>query len=88
MKKECVKIIYLKNKGVIKLSTNAAIKNNGKTNHPKNNNTFLKSHHILIVFQFHIFLTNKTVILKDKANDSNTALISKIQCGKIANKLW
>jgi len=67
---------------------NAAIKNKGNTNHPKNNNTFFKSHQIFTVFQFHNFLTIKTVILNDKANDSKTAVISNIQCGNIANKLW
>ena len=97
MKKDSIKkittlknrvVFYFRNNGVIKLSIKAAIKNNGNINHQKNNNIFLKSHHILIVFQFHIFFTTKTVILKDKANDSNTAVISKTQCGKIANKLW
>lgn len=73
---------------MIKLSIAPATKNNGNTNHPKNNKVFLNSHHILTVFQFHIFFTTKLVILKDKASDNNTAVISKIQCGKIANKLW
>jgi hypothetical protein len=65
----------------------AANRNNGKTNQPKNKNTFLNSHNTLVVFQFHIFLTTRDVILKDKANDKRTALISSTQCGKIANKL-
>ncbi len=72
----------------MKLSINAATKNNGKINHQKNSKVFFNSHHILTCFQFHIFLTIKTVILKDRANDNNTAVISKIQWGKIANKLW
>jgi len=72
----------------MKLSINAANKNKGSINHQKNNITFFKSHQIFTVFQFHIFLTIKTVILNDKANDSKTALTSNIQCGKIANKLW
>jgi len=74
-----------KNKGVIKASTKAASKNSGNTNTNQNLKISFKCGISLFCFQFHIFLNIKTVILKAKATESKTALISKTQWGKSDN---